>query len=172
MRYESMQEASRGADVKATARNHAVDVGIMEGMIDIIAMVMGIVVWRKTRRKPNDGSGFRSEPKQGSRTELLSENKEYEHRVMNSEANEPVIPAFSNTGPSETYLVSRIELRLENESRKCPACAETIKLQALKCRYCQERFDPKEVEALVAERRNIWNQQAAGPITCPKTDLS
>ena len=39
---------------------------------------------------------------------------------------------------------------LEAESKKCPTCAESVKLEAIKCRFCGEEFDPGEVESQVA----------------------
>ena len=48
--------------------------------------------------------------------------------------------------------ISEEEL-FEAESKKCPACAERVKLEAIKCRFCGEEFDPGEVESQVAEKR-------------------
>ncbi len=56
-----------------------------------------------------------------------------------------VVSVLAET-PSEEEL-------LEAESKKCPACAESVKLEAIKCRFCGEEFDPGEVESQVAEKR-------------------
>lgn len=39
-----------------------------------------------------------------------------------------------------------------DDLKKCPACAESIKKGALKCRYCGQEFDPSEVNALIAKQ--------------------
>ena len=39
-------------------------------------------------------------------------------------------------------------------TKKCPACAETIKLEAIRCRFCGEKFDPEDVARQVAQKRN------------------
>jgi hypothetical protein len=43
------------------------------------------------------------------------------------------------------------DFTFDNETKVCPACAETIKLAAKKCRFCGEVFDPDKVEAMIAE---------------------
>ena len=42
---------------------------------------------------------------------------------------------------------------IENETRKCPACAEHIKLEALKCRFCGEVFDQSQVQKEIEDWR-------------------
>lgn len=41
-----------------------------------------------------------------------------------------------------------------SDTKKCAVCAETIKLEAIKCRFCGEQFDPAEVARQVAQARN------------------
>jgi hypothetical protein len=42
---------------------------------------------------------------------------------------------------------------LDNETKQCPACAETIKLKATICKYCRREFSDEEVQA--ATRNNV-----------------
>jgi hypothetical protein len=39
---------------------------------------------------------------------------------------------------------------LNEVTKKCPFCAETVKIEALKCRFCGEIFDPEDVARQVA----------------------
>ncbi len=39
-------------------------------------------------------------------------------------------------------------------TKKCPDCAETIKLEALVCRYCQKKYSGEEVAAQIAASEN------------------
>jgi|GEM_PF-2776939 len=48
----------------------------------------------------------------------------------------------------------------------CPACAETIKLAALKCRFCGHQFDPGQVAREVADFDKS-SHLAAGRRQCP-----
>lgn len=41
-----------------------------------------------------------------------------------------------------------------SDTKKCPVCAEIIKLEAIKCRFCGEQFDPEDVARLAAQRRS------------------
>jgi hypothetical protein len=60
---------------------------------------------------------------------------------------------------SESHETSESEPQSGTESRegtmkKCPACAELIKLEAIKCRFCGEKFDQADVARQVAKARN------------------
>ncbi len=45
------------------------------------------------------------------------------------------------------------EISLENETKKCPMCAEIIKLEAKKCRFCGAEFKMEDIEEIIADRR-------------------
>ena len=58
-----------------------------------------------------------------------------------------------------SHQTSEVEPQRDSESqertmKKCPACAELIQLEAIKCRFCGERFDPTDVARLVAEAKS------------------
>jgi len=41
-------------------------------------------------------------------------------------------------------------------TKKCPDCAESIKIEALVCRFCGRKFQPEEVHAAV--QREDWGR--------------
>jgi predicted amidophosphoribosyltransferase len=45
---------------------------------------------------------------------------------------------------STVTATSHDQISLDNETKKCPACAENIKLEAKKCRFCGEEIDPEK----------------------------
>lgn len=55
-----------------------------------------------------------------------------------------------------------------NTDKTCPACAESIKVDALVCRYCGNKFDPKDVQEIsdlkIAEAERIEADQKRGAI--------
>jgi hypothetical protein len=54
---------------------------------------------------------------------------------------------------------------LASQTKKCPKCAESIKFEALKCRFCGEEFDPDQVKQAVAERLAALSR---GAVACPR----
>jgi hypothetical protein len=61
--------------------------------------------------------------------------------------------------------------RFDSE-KKCPACAETIKLEALKCRFCGHHFDPDQVAQEVANLHEIIAAMTdSGLRRCPHCNL-
>jgi hypothetical protein len=63
-------------------------------------------------------------------------------------------------------------LSLENMTKKCPACAENIKLEARKCRFCSEEIDPEEIERQLAihqaEQAEVIEKKKEGKKQCPE----
>ncbi|NTW89029.1 MAG: hypothetical protein HGB26_07915 [Desulfobulbaceae bacterium] len=45
----------------------------------------------------------------------------------------------------------------QKDTKKCPFCAEMIKLEAIKCRFCGVMLDPDDVARQILERDNENN---------------
>ncbi|MBC8484458.1 MAG: hypothetical protein H8D45_00240 [Bacteroidetes bacterium] len=71
---------------------------------------------------------------------------------------------FSSIGKSPDNGVDKL---LDEETKICPECAETIKLKSKKCRFCGEQFDPEEITRLIAERiPQVVDRE--GKVLCPQ----
>jgi hypothetical protein len=48
-------------------------------------------------------------------------------------------------------------------NKKCPRCAESVKLEALVCRYCKHEFDAEDIEKSVAEAKRECQPEVSYP---------
>jgi hypothetical protein len=60
------------------------------------------------------------------------------------------------------------EFSLDHETKKCHQCAETIKLEAYKCRFCGEQFDPEAVKQEIYDCKKKLCRLAAGERQCQR----
>lgn len=51
------------------------------------------------------------------------------------------------------------EFDLDEHEKKCPDCAERIKLEARVCRYCGHEFSDEEVDEQIEKARNDFQEQ-------------
>ena len=65
----------------------------------------------------------------------------------------PLLSLIAIAGMPVTNAESDKDAEQNNPTKKCPKCAEIIKLEVKVCRYCQYEFPAEEVEKLVEKHK-------------------
>jgi hypothetical protein len=60
-----------------------------------------------------------------------------------------------------SYPSMKLDFDADSEQKKCPTCAESIKLEAIKCRYCGHEFIPEETKNLIEKRKQDFAHKLA-----------
>lgn len=68
---------------------------------------------------------------------------------------------------------SQLVFNPSNYEKKCPDCAEMIKLEARVCRFCGKKFSEEEIQELIDREKNKFESRLKAKyeneiITCPK----
>ena len=87
-------------------------------------------------------------------------------------------PAFLQEAAAilNKYVKPKV-VRLKDDEKKCPYCAENIKLESMKCRFCGSSFDGEELAAQIEARhkeielREREEKIKAGNKECPTCGL-
>jgi hypothetical protein len=68
----------------------------------------------------------------------------------------PVIGLIVAAVLPDKKIEERLLRNLGTNHKTCPTCAEKIKNEALKCRYCGEGFLEESIKALTNTSENLW----------------
>jgi len=83
----------------------------------------------------------------------LKHNKNIDKFMGLRSAVSQVKPEYSESNQVSDSDLKRNDASQEIDTKKCPACAELIKLEAIKCRFCGESFDPDDVAQQIIKNR-------------------